>query len=96
MHWAEIAALAVGAAAALIAGAFLLRIGLSLLMARRDAYSVATAHAPPDLGTSLSGNSDPYRHRKRDYAISAGLAVDKTGKLIPQARLSDEIVERLI
>ncbi len=86
------AALAVG-----FVGLLLIRHGLVLVTSSQGTFAAAQQAGPKTTKDALSGNIDPTERQQRDYALSAGMAVDlKTGKIMPQGRLSDEMVEGLI
>ena len=77
-------------------GAVLLRHALVLLWADDENFRSAKQSSPGSASQALTGAVDPYAKKRRDYAISAGIASRADGKLIPQGRLSDEIVDSLI
>ncbi len=79
----------------LFIGLVLFRHAIVLFSSRDEAFRAAANKSPESSWEALSGNRDPYSKQQRDHAISAGLAVNKDGKLIPQGRLSDEMIDRL-
>jgi hypothetical protein len=78
-----------------VAGATLIRHGFIMMTAPDEAFRSASNSAPTTAWQSLSGNIDPHARKRRDYAISAGLAAKTDGTLIPQGRLSEELVSRI-
>ncbi|KFB11354.1 hypothetical protein [Nitratireductor basaltis] len=81
----------------LIFGLLLVRVSILLGVAKKDDVLAARSHSGSSFRAIAKGDVNAYRSGKRDYAVAAGIAIDRrTGKLLPQGRVSDELIEPLL